>query len=69
MVEGEIIKKKLDMNWKNLGLKILVVIIFAIADAVTDLGLPLWVAPFLYWIGEWVKGQGGLKELVAKLSQ
>lgn len=60
-------KYSANMNWKNLGLKILVVILFAIADAVTDLGLPLWVAPFLYWIGEWVKKEGGLKSAVAKL--
>lgn len=55
------------MNWKNLGLKILVVCLFAVADAVTDLGLPLWLAPFLYWIGEWVKKEGGIKSAAAKL--
>jgi len=52
------------MDIKKLLLGILVVSIFAIADSVTELGLPIWITPFLIWLGEWIQEKGGIVKVL-----
>lgn len=55
------------MNYRNLSLKILIIILFVIVGKIINSDIPLFTAPIFYFLGDWIRKEGGLVEIYLKI--